>query len=176
MNHAIKHGFRNLSHREVTTVSNIAILVAVISTLYIIYDLGYMSGQNYVRELYNETRDAGFPFPNVINDLQIGIVISFVISAVGIRVRNAIGFFISMLALSAVCMAYVWWYDNSMSFMRALDISDYSQLVPNYKHAWMLRDARWWDVVVLLLSLTLLGWQIKTLLSFFAGLKAPDKT
>ena len=168
LNRKVTSSLHALSAWDLGVAFTVAVLTAVISALFVAYDRGYEDGQDYVRALYSQAWASGSSFSRILNNWRISIVVALVISAIGLWSHKAIGFLFSALALMWIGLVYLWWYFDSLAYLRGAEISDYSQLnIPNYPHVGALRLARWWDVVVLVVAVAIFAWQVKTLISIF---------
>ncbi|MGH9898627.1 MAG: hypothetical protein ACRD4L_07245, partial [Pyrinomonadaceae bacterium] len=62
-------------------------------------------------------------------------------------------------------LVYVWWYFNSIAFLRNKEVSSYAGLnQPDFPHAGGLREATGWDMVVLAVVIALFLWQFLILI------------
>lgn len=145
---------------------SVPILLAAINVFRVVYNFGYMNGQSIVVESYNLLDSGHLTFSLEMIRHHISITIALTICAAGLLSRKARGFFLSMLALGCAGVMYIDWYYSSKRFMRAMDISNYSEIeASNFQHIGVLRGATWWDIVILIAVVTLFVWHLKVLIS-----------
>jgi hypothetical protein len=104
--------------------------------------------------------------------LNVRLGAALLIAAAGLLYRRVIGLLISMLALTWVLKEYAWWYLDSLRRLKEMGVSDFAQLqVPDLTYLGKLFGATWWNVIVLVISVALYIWVIKTLIRLFTTLR-----
>lgn len=157
--------------RDFTLALFLLVLTASGSLLLTAYKMGYEGGGEASEAVYSKVTASHVNFPYILNIIRINITIALISSAIGLWSRKVAGFFLSTLSLLWIVIIYIWWYFDSLTFLRNAEVSDYSKL-PDVQHTAMFRGAYWWDIIILAAIITLLAWQIKTLISI---LKSPGK-
>lgn len=163
LNDKLSGGLRALSSWDFTVAVGLIFLVTVSSVLYAVYELGYINGKE-TGDLHSQASISHADFPQFLNSLHVVIATTLVVGAVGLWSRRVGGFFLCAFALLWVQIVYVWWYFNSLAFLRNSEVSSFSEL-PEIQHVLGLQGAAWWDLVVLVVTITLLLWQAKTLIA-----------
>lgn len=105
----------------------------------------------------------GHPF---LGQLQILLLLSFLLAAGGLAMRNRKGLVCSLLGLIFVLTGYLAWFLDSHKRIQALRLDKaYEQshpaLIP--PNIWGFVGARWWNIVFLALFIVLFVWEIKVL-------------
>lgn len=160
---------RAASAKEHAVALSVAAMTAIGSILFVAYGIGYVKGHDELEAMYIKSCPSyvwasHMNFPDVKNFWHLNIAVALVISAVCLWWRSFISYVISALAAVWVSLIFVWWYFDSVAFLRSFEISDYSQLnVPDFQHIGMFRGAIWWDMVTLVIASTLFLWVIKVL-------------
>lgn len=158
-------GLHTLSpQRDLTAALVLVAIIALSSVLLTAYNAGYIYGTEAHEALYSKVAASHVNFPHILNVMRINISIALVVGALGLWSHTAIGFLLSVLSLLWVGVVYTWWYFDSLAFLRNAEVSDYTEL-PDVRHTAMLRGANWLDIVILVAAITLLTWQIKTLIN-----------
>jgi len=135
---------------------------ALLNLLWFTYNLGYLEG---VVSTSQQHISGGDPF--MIKNGRIAIAL--IMAAVALWPCRTIGFLFSILALSYIGFEYVTWYQDSSRALRMLEFESWADFQdPSFPYVGKLRGAVWWNMVVLVISVTLLLWQLKTLLKFLA--------
>ena len=62
--------------------------------------------------------------------------------------------------LACVGLVYAWWYFESLAYLERLEIAEFPS---GDRHIGGLREAQWWDVIVLGVAVALFAWHVKTL-------------
>lgn len=152
---------RTLPPLDIGTAIGLAVLTAGLNLLWLVYQTGYITGQWKLAEL---VYGFGHHDPSYLF-MQNKIGVALLVIAAGLWCRNCTGFFISLLALTYVCGEYVWWYLDSLRWLREMGVDSFSQLpIPDeIPHAGNLRGATWWNVAVLVITFSLLVWEIRIL-------------
>lgn len=158
-----------LSSWDFKLVLGIVTLLATASAFQGAYSLGYTNGQEALDVALSATYPPGiytnFDFLHWLNAMHIGIAVGLIVATIGLWSRRATGFLFSILALVWVCMVYAWWYRGTLHFLKNIEVTEYTKLHdPFFKEMGILRGASRWDVLILLMAVTLLLWQLKTLL------------
>lgn len=150
-------------HRYLTAALILVVLTAFSSVLLTVYNMGYIGGIEANEALYSKVTASQVDYSHILNLMRISVSIALLVGAIGLWSHKAIGLLLSALSLLWVGTVYTWWYFDSAAFLRNVEVSDYSQL-PDVQHIAMLRGANWLDIIVLVAAMTLLCWQIKTLI------------
>ena len=81
------------------------------------------------------------------------ITLGLTLAAIGLWTRKAGGFLLASAALTSVCGAYVWWYFETLYFLRAIEVTEYRKATnPFYRNMGLLRAASQLDLVILLVA------------------------
>jgi hypothetical protein len=100
--------------------------------------------------------------------LQIFLLLAFLLTAVGLAIRRRAALLCSVLGLICVFLGHLAWFLHSHRLLQAIN-QDRSyerpppELIP--PNIWGFVGARWWDMVLLPLFIALLVWEIKVLLT-----------
>lgn len=167
---------RRLSSWDFKLVLGIATLLTTAITFQVAYSLGYLNGQEAFAVALSAIRPPGiytnFDFLHWLNAIHLGIAVGLIIATIGLWSRRAAGFLFSMLALLWVCIVYVWWYQGTQHFLKNIEVTEYTRLHdPFFREMGMLRGASRWDILVLLVAMTLLLWQLRTLVAILRSSK-----
>jgi hypothetical protein len=169
MGSKITEKIRAASSKEHVIALIVVAVAAVGSVLFVTYSMGYVKGHDDLEAMYIKSCPSygwasHMNFPHIKNFWHLNIAAAFVLSAVCLWWRSSISYALSALAALWIGLIFVWWYFDSVAFLRNLEISDYSQLdVPDFQHIWMFRGAIWWDMVTLVIAGALFLWVIKVL-------------
>lgn len=158
VSHNLAIGLRTYSSWDYKIALCLAALTASISVLRVFFNLGYNYGVFKSLEGNHTTCCI-----NLLESYLIPITAGFIVTAVGLWLRRATGFLISLLALFWVGVVYILWHLSTLSAMREYEAQKFSQMLGQEQHLLALLDATWWDLVVLAITLVLFTWQIKTL-------------
>ncbi len=160
---------RAASSKEHALAMSLAAATATGSVIFVAYGIGYVKGHDDLEAMYIQSCPSYIwashaDFPHTKNLWHLNIAAAFVVSAACLWRRSFISYILSALATVWVGLVFVWWYLSSVSFLRSLEISDYSQLnVPNFQHIGMFRGAIWWDMVTLAAAGILFLWVTRVL-------------
>lgn len=160
---------RAASSKEHVIALIVATMTAIGSVLFVTYSMGYVKGHDeleavYIKSCPSYVWASHMNFPDVKNFWRLNVAVALVVSAGCLWWRSFVSYVISALTAVWVSLIFVWWYFDSVDFLRSFEISDYSQLnAPDFQHIGMLRGAIWWDMVTLVIAGTLLLWVIKVL-------------
>jgi hypothetical protein len=146
----------------------VALLTAALNALWV----GYQAGANAVEwDIFAQKYGHRHYDPSVFL-LNVRLGAALLIAAAGLLYRRVIGLLISMLALTWVLKEYAWWYLDSLRRLKEMGVSDFAQLqVPDLTYLGKLFGATWWNVIVLVISVALYIWVIKTLIRLFTTLR-----
>ncbi len=155
---------------EFNFVLYITMLVVMLNTLWLTYNVGYSDGVNIASQ---QSISGG----DWVQALNVRVGIALIVAIVGLWSRKSLGFIISMLALMYVVAEYAWWYVDSVRALEALDMKGWNEFQdPNFPYIGKLRGATWWDIVILGVTVTLFLWQTKRLIDFFKTSHAKYKS
>jgi hypothetical protein len=169
MGSKITEKIRAASSKEHTIALSVAAVAAIGSILFVAYSTGYVKGHDdleaaYIKSCPSYVWASHMNFPHVKNFWHLNIAAALVLSVACLWWRSFISYVISALTTVWIGLIFVWWYFHSVAFLRSLEISDYSQLdAPDFQHIGMFRGAIWWDMVTLIIAVTLFLWVIKVL-------------
>jgi len=107
--------------------------------------------------------------------LQIFLLLAFLLTAVGLAIRRRAARLCSVLGLICVFLGHVAWFLHSHRLLQAMSLDRrYEQYHPELipPNIWGFVGARWWDLVLLLLFVALLVWEIKTLVRRDGAIKS----
>ncbi|HLL72715.1 MAG TPA: hypothetical protein VK363_14830 [Pyrinomonadaceae bacterium] len=158
---------RAASSKEHAVALSVAAMTAIGSILFVAYSIGYAKGHDDLESMYIKSCPSYIwashvDFPHVKNFWHLNIAAALLLNTVCLWWRSFISYVLSALTAVWVGLIFVWWYFDSVAFLRSFEISDYSQLnVPDFQHIGMLRGAIWWDIVTLLVAGSLFLWVIK---------------
>jgi hypothetical protein len=139
--------------------------IAIVNTITIIYDIGYIQGAEAMYLLGEHFESSHGSWPYTISAVRGVITVFYFFCAWCLWSRIRHHLVLSILALLLIVLCYVWWYFDSLMFLRRLEISDYSQLnMSGFQHAGGFRGAIWWDMLILAITALLLLWQLRTLI------------
>lgn len=153
-----------LSQVDVKNILVITLSALVISSLLIVYDIGYVRGWRalYVLDGHQYSPHSGWPYSVIA--LRVGFIAALIVSTIGVWSRTFRGVISSFMALAFVTIGYVWWYFDSFRLLRKLEIANYSQLhIPDLSHVGGLREGTWWDITFLAVIIILLLWHLRLL-------------
>lgn len=144
-------------------------LAAAAALVQLIFSIGYLSGQETLANIVQPEPYTNFDLAYWLNRMHAVITLGLTLAAIGLWTRKAGGFLLSSAALTCVCGAYVWWYFETLYFLRAIEVTEYTKATnPFYRNMGLLRAASQLDLVILLIAALILFWQIRTL---FGALK-----
>jgi hypothetical protein len=113
--------------------------------------------------------------------LQMFMVTSFLISAIGLLtqiVRRRIGLGVSIIGFICVLLGHIEWYlytkDALPGLERDLLRAQRPDMIP--PHPLGLIGAKWWDIAILLCSVILLIWEVKTLFAVLGRQRIESRT
>ena len=89
--------------------------------------------------------------------LQLVFILSFVVLAVGLLMRNLPGLITSVLGIVGVLLGYAYWYSYSYRWLIRLKKDPFYAERPEFvpPHSFGLVGAHWWDAIILGLSVAL---------------------
>jgi hypothetical protein len=154
-NAKVTSGLHALPPRDIKLAISVAVSAA---TLYVFF----IAFETYRRI---ELIESGVFIDTTIPNMQKRIGLALIVSAVGLWSRRGVGLLISALALLWVGKEYLSWHLYSREFLSALNVSEFSQLHPEAvrHHAGNLVYATSWDLIVLIVTVVLFAWEVKTL-------------
>lgn len=160
---------QSLSSWDFKVAFGLAVFAAMGSALFTTYHIGFVDGYDYLKEVDRASSgvwSSGTHYLHTLNLLHLIITAALITSAIGLWFREVISFFLSALALLGVGVTYVWWYTNSIAYLRNSEISDFPADVP---HIGRLREAVPWDIIVIAIAIIIFTWQMKILLTIVAS-------
>jgi hypothetical protein len=89
---------------------------------------------------------------------DLTIEIALIIATISLLSRKLNGFLISLIALVWVVVEYIGWY---VSTRRGIVAAGFTQLPAGMPRAWNLAGATPWNVVVLVIAISLLLWEAR---------------
>lgn len=97
--------------------------------------------------------------------LQLFLLLAFLMIAMGLLIRPRIGLVCSVFGLIIVFLGHVWWLYYSYAVLYAINYDGLYERHPDLRPQSLFgfAGARWWDVVLLVLFIALLVWEIKML-------------
>ena len=110
----------------------------------------------------------GHPF---LGQLQLLLLLSFLLTAGGLAIRSRKGLVCSMLGLIFILSGYLAWFLDSHKRIQAIRLDKaYEQFhpAPIPPNIWGFVGARWWNIVFLALFIVLFLWEIKVLFTLVA--------
>jgi len=162
----VNRGLHNLQPVDFGVALGLTALATILSAGMFVYYWGYRNGWDdfsiicKIPPLASKHSNL-----SLSSFLRLTVTMALTLSGIALWSRRVTGFFISVFALLWIAIAYVWWYLNSLAFMEAMEISDYSQVeVSNFKHIGILYDATWLDIVILTIAAFVFIWHIKSLI------------
>jgi hypothetical protein len=139
---------------EFKIVLTLAAILFTANLAYSAYTVGFTNGQTFVN-----SRDYTMSGDNLFEiRLRIAITLGLFVSAAGLAFRRLYGVVASMLGIIWLVLVYGWWQRVSVTFLRNLEVPDFSTL-PEVSHAAGLLGATWWDLLVLATAGILFIWQ-----------------
>lgn len=146
---------------------SVVLLTASVSALRVAFNIGYSIAKNepeYLKciDLSGNEWSIGF-----LESYLMPIVVGLLLSFIGLWLRRATGFFLSLLALLWVVQVYIAWYLATLSIMRDVEITDFSRMPFQQQQILTLNNAVWWDIAVLSVTVILCVWHIKALIKFW---------
>jgi hypothetical protein len=169
MGSKITEKIRAASSKEHAIALSVAAVTAVGSVLFVTYNIGYVKGHDdleamYIKSCQSYVWASGMNFPGIKNFWHLNIAAAIVTAALCLWWRSFISYVLSALAAVWIGLVFVWWYLDSVAFLRNLEIADYTQLdAPDFQHIGIFRGAVWWDMVTLVVAGTLFLWVMKVL-------------
>lgn len=161
LNKLLVSALRTFSPRGYKYALGVATLTSALNALWVTYQVGYSYGQ----------AGCGYPCTSGHQDfnqllIQLRVTIALVLVAFGLFSHKVVGFLISTLALVYVAAEYLWWYFDSLRWLKEVGVEDFSKLpLPHeVQHAGSFYGATWWDLTVLVIAIALFTWEMKTLL------------
>ena len=108
--------------------------------------------------------------------LQVVLVLCLILTALGLAARSRVGLSCSILGLLGVLVAHVGWYDYSSRTLKVFTddpiFLEHPEIIP--PNSFGLIGARWWDLVLLILLVSLLVWEIKALVRWVGTPRVQD--
>jgi hypothetical protein len=151
---------------EFKVILLVAVSLFIANLAYSAYRLGFTDGMAFEgSRTYTVSGDNTFMIR-----LRIAVSLGLLVCVAGMAVRGFYGFLASMFGIIWLGFIYGWWYYKSLSFLKNLQVPDFSAL-PDLSHAAGLRGATWWDLLVLATAAILLVWQAVILIRV---MKAPN--
>ncbi len=150
-------------------------LVALVVSLLIAYSVGYLSGAQTIQlqchgncppEVYVESE-----LRSNVNLIHFKICLGFIVSALGLWSRRFVGFLFSLAGLIWVAICYLNWHISTKRFLAEYVLDQTKLEHQYYRHIGLFRDATWWDWMILVITVLLIVWHIKILLT----LRAPKR-
>jgi hypothetical protein len=150
----------------------ISLIVTSTSILQVTYAFGYLKGQEDYLSLVMERSSlnvyTNFDYTYWLIVKHICVTLCLIISSTGLWLRKNLGLFLSALALAGVCGVYIWWYIDTLAFVRNSEASEYTKLNdPFFSSIGSLLGATWWDKILLVIVLLLFLWNTLTLVKVF---------
>lgn len=110
-------------------------------------------------------REARFFEPDLFPArLRAILLLTLLLAAVGLAIGRRWGLVASTLGLGGLLLGYVYWfYDSQRSFRLLAQDQAYTKPPDFPSSLFGLIGARWWDFVLLMLFMTLLIWEVRTL-------------
>lgn len=142
---------------------NIARFVAAAAAILQIWDHGSRIYQ--IQKMY--AAGAEFFVNTAYLTMHLRIAFALLISAICLWFRRVIAFYVSGLALAGTIYEYVGWYLTSRSTLENAGLEHWPI---EYPHAFNIGGATNWNIAILLLTIVLFVWHIKT----FAGIFSSD--
>jgi hypothetical protein len=142
-------------HRIVLAVTA---LLAVVSTLRVIFDLGYNYGAFDQSDLVHRTCCIGF-----LESYVIPITLGLIISAGCMSIRKPVARIFSLLGLLWILLSYFLWYRGTQAIIQAAEVETFRQLPGERQYLLPLSYASLWDIAVIAIVIILLIWHIKIL-------------
>lgn len=144
-------------------------VAVVISVTYLAYNWGYVSGHDELEVVYRSSGQptitaSGIYYPHILNAWRLNITGALIISIICLWSRKRLGVILSSLMLIWSGFIYLWWYINSLAYLRGAEVSSYDQIITNFPHVGGLRGATWFDITVLILVVISFAWHLRILL------------
>jgi hypothetical protein len=98
--------------------------------------------------------------------MHLRIASALLVSSICLWFRRAIAFYVSGLALAWVIYEYIGWYLTSRSALKNAELARWPS---EYPHAFNIGGATGWNIAILLLTIVLFVWHIKTLIGMFSS-------
>jgi hypothetical protein len=150
-----------ISPRGYKLALSVTALTCALNALWVTYQIGFSYGR----------AGCGYPCTSGHQDftqllIQLRITIALTVVVFGLFSRRPAGFLISALALAYVAAEYLWWYFDSLRWLKEVGVEDFSKLPAPHEiqYAGNLYGATWWDLVVLAVAIILFTWEMKVLL------------
>lgn len=145
--------------RKVVQEKNLVLFGSAVLTL-----AAFLAAYQLILEIrVLEDAKHGHPF---LGQLQILLLLSFLMTAGGLAIRSRKGLVCSLLGLVCVLCGYSAWFLDSHKRIQAIRLDkSYEQFPPPPipHNIWGFVGARWWNFAFLALFLALFVWEIKVL-------------
>lgn len=179
LNERLTRWLHRLSPWDFKLVLGIATVVTTASVLQLVYSVGHLNGQEALEISLRSNNLPGiytnFDFAYWLVATHVAITVGLVIATIGLWSKKLIGFLLSMVALLWVCIVYVWWYRETLHFLKNIEVTEYTRLHnPYFRDMGILRGASRWDLLVLIATVLLLLWHLRMLLGIRSS--KPDVT
>ena len=104
---------------------------------------------------------SGSPTSHAMLPIRLLLMLSLLVSFIGIRSRKFLGRLLSTLTLLLLIGLYLQWWRHSFEMAKA---SQSIELIKQMSRTLYLKDANWLDIGVFFASISALGWMIATLI------------
>ena len=141
---------------------NLARFVAAAAAFLQIWDHGSLIYQHHKMS----AAGAEFFVDTAYMMMHLSIAFALLLSAICLWSRRASAFYISGLALAWVIYEYFSWYLASRSALKNAGLEHWPS---GYPHAFNIGGATGWNIAVLLLTVVLFVWHIKTFIGIFSS-------
>jgi hypothetical protein len=136
-----------------------AIVVAFTNAVTLLYEVGFAKGYDAAGTVVSD-----FGFFHWLNRLHLGITTGLIITAVGLCLSRRRGLLVSGAGLTLVAAVYGWWYSRTQAFILNSEVTPYTRTHDPYYSLLLFHGANWWDMFILVLTVSMLIWVVVALL------------
>jgi hypothetical protein len=94
-------------------------------------------------------------FPETINNIHQFIALCTIVGALGVFVKRIVSVVLAILAYGGAIVAYICWYKISKDFLNGVELRYFP---PEIDHIGPLKDAVWWDILLLIAIGVMIVW------------------
>ncbi len=146
----------------------ILVLVALLNTLRVTYNMGYSAGWDDGAYAASQAFLSGH---NPIELRQLRIALTLVVMALGFWSRRVAGIYVAMVSIMWIGWEYLDWWQFSLNWLQQAEVISFSEVHnPDLKYVGQLFGASWWDIGVLLITAMMLAWLLRFSTPYLARL------
>lgn len=148
----------------------VALILALLITLRSVFNIAYYSGFSDRLAIQGIPTD----LTNMLVVIHICIAGCCILYTIGLWSRRVIGWLLSLFSILCLYIVYGWWYLEKFDYLS--DLREGTALYNQYyQNIGLFRGATKWDIVVLVISLTITLWQLSAFIKIcrsFRGFRA----